>query len=94
MASQRVYFCAAAVAGRVLAPEVIGGSVVLTAYMIGLSYVAKQENLTEIQNLWPLVLLAAPFIYSARGTLYLLFLGWVIFALSFLFRKPKNIPRL
>ena len=80
-----VYVTAAlAVAGRV-GPAVAGGSLVLLCYLIGLTYVAKQENLTELRHLWPLAFLAAPFVYawpafSGRGAvavLYLGFLAWV-----------------
>jgi len=60
-----VYFCAAATVGSAMGSRVVWGAAVLMAYMIGLSYVAKQENFTEIQNLWPLLLLAAPFVYAA-----------------------------
>ena len=92
-----VYFCAAAATGgTALTPKVIGGAAVLMAYMIGLTYVAKQENLTEVKNLWPLVFLAAPFLYAyavAPGILYPLFLAWVLYALSHLFKAKKNIPR-
>ena len=36
----------------------------LLSYLIGLTYVAKQENLSEVKNLWPLVFLVAPFAYA------------------------------
>jgi 4-hydroxybenzoate polyprenyltransferase len=64
--------------------------------------VAKQENLAEYHNLWPLAFLAAPFVYgistllgSAVGAvLYLGFLAWVVYAISFLVRPgPGRIPR-
>jgi hypothetical protein len=96
-----VYVTAAlAVAGR-LTPAVAGGALVLLAYLIGLTYVAKQETLTEVANLWPLLFLAAPFVYGApvlaRGAaalLYLAFLAWVAYAISLLVRRrPGNIPR-
>ena len=95
-----VYFCAAATVGSPMGFRVIWGAAVLMAYMIGLSYVAKQENFREIQNLWPLVLLAAPLVFAAgllrrvdAGTfIYVFFLGWVIYALAHLLKKPKNIP--
>lgn len=41
------------------------GMVALVCYLIGLTYVAKQENLQQIRNLWPLVFLATPFVYCA-----------------------------
>ena len=62
-----VYFIsAAAVATPFMAP-VAWGFGMLLCYMIGLTYVAKQENLREVKNLWPLCL-------ASKGiTLYELF---------------------
>ncbi len=97
-----VYFCAASVAGgTALSSAVLGGAGVLMAYMIGLTYVAKQETLAEIRNMWPLLFLSAPFIYTAsmlppldlRSVQFPLFFGWVLWALSHLVRHPKHIPR-
>ena len=85
-----------------LSPFVVGGTIVLAAYLIGLTYVAKQENLNELRNLWPLVFLVVPFAYASPlfatwnwGVLYYLaLLAWVIYALSFLMgRAERNIPR-
>ncbi len=93
-----VYVTAAlAVASRV-GPAVWGGAAVLLAYLIGLTYVAKQENLTEVRNLWPLAFLAAPFLYAAPAlpwigvvaVLYLGFLGWVVYAVSWLVRPGRR----
>jgi 4-hydroxybenzoate polyprenyltransferase len=93
-----VYLTAAlAVAGRVGTP-VWGGAAVLLCYLVGLTYVAKQENLSEVRNLWPLVFLAAPFLYAAPSVLarassallYLGFLGWVAYAVSWLVRRGRR----
>jgi 4-hydroxybenzoate polyprenyltransferase len=93
-----VYVTAAlAVAGRV-GPAVAGGAAALLCYLIGLTYVAKQENLSEVRNLWPLVFLAAPFLYAAPALawtgagalLYLGFLGWVVYAVSWLVRPGRR----
>jgi 4-hydroxybenzoate polyprenyltransferase len=93
-----VYVTAAlAVAGR-LAGAVAGGAAVLLCYLIGLTYVAKQENLSEVRNLWPLLFLAAPFVYGApalgRGALavalYVAFLAWVAYAVSLLVRRGRR----
>ncbi len=92
-----VYLTAAlAVAGRV-GSAVGGGAAVLLAYLIGLTYVAKQENLAEYRNLWPLAFLMAPFAYGVPAlrqgpvgaALYLGFLGWVCYAVSLLVRKGR-----
>lgn len=97
-----VYVTAAlAVTGQVPAP-VLAGALVLLCYLIGLTYVAKQENLSEYRNLWPLAFLFAPFLYAvptlAGGpvgvVLYVGFLGWVGYAISWLVRRGRvNIPR-
>ena len=57
--------------------------------------IAKQENLTEVKNLWPLLFLSLPAIQFFRGANLLtgvLLTGWVLYALSFLFRTPRRIP--
>lgn len=96
-----VYATAAlAVAGRLAAP-VGGGALILLSYLIGLTYVAKQETLTEYRNLWPLLFLGAPFVYGiptllsglAGAVLYLGFLAWVGYAIWLLVRPGRlNIP--
>jgi hypothetical protein len=76
-------------------PAVVAGALVLLCYLIGLTYVAKQETLTHVANLWPLVFLAAPFLYAAPSlldnlsvaALYVLFLAWVLYALRMLVRR-------
>ncbi|MGQ0662036.1 MAG: UbiA family prenyltransferase [Pseudomonadota bacterium] len=79
-----------------------GSALLLLAYLIGLSYVAKQENLGEVRNLWPLLFLAAPLAYGAyvgtsypaAGLLFMGFLAWTWFALSYLWRRrPGDVPR-
>jgi hypothetical protein len=42
------------------------GAGALLAYLIGLTYVAKQETLGQVRNLWPLAFLAVPFLYAHR----------------------------
>jgi 4-hydroxybenzoate polyprenyltransferase len=89
-----------AVAGRLTAP-VLGGALVLLAYLIGLTFVARQETLTAYRNVWPLALLAAPFVYAVPAlarppgaALYVGFLAWVGYAVSLLLRRKRvDIPR-
>lgn len=92
---------AATLTGRVSA-GVVGGALVLLAYLIGLTYVARQENLGEVRNMWPLVCLASPFVVGLGsvvmgGVAALLFVGfflWVVFALSHLgWRSRVDVPR-
>jgi 4-hydroxybenzoate polyprenyltransferase len=78
------------------------GMAALICYLIGLTYVAKQENLTEIRNVWPLLFLAAPFVYRApalldgamSAVLFLLLLAWVGYCLAFLIvPSRRSIPK-
>jgi 4-hydroxybenzoate polyprenyltransferase len=96
------YFASGLAAAAALPPALLGGAAILLCYLIGLTYAAKQENLRRITNLWPLAFLAAPFLYAlpiAAGgivgaLLYLGFLGWVLYALSFLLLPQRlNIGR-
>jgi 4-hydroxybenzoate polyprenyltransferase len=80
----------------------IEGMLVLLSYLIGLSYVAKQENLAVFRNAWPLLFLFAPFVYGTRALIggwvgalvFLVFLLWVGSAVALLRRGGRgNIPR-
>lgn len=94
-----VYFGAAAAIASALTGRVIAGAAMIVAYLIGLTYVAKQENLSEVKNLWPLLFFAMPFIYAAPllttvgVVLYVTLIAWVAYSLSHLISKKKNIPR-
>jgi 4-hydroxybenzoate polyprenyltransferase len=78
------------------------GAALMLCYLIGLTYVAKQENLGRVGNLWPLAFLAAPVAYGAwlgAGAPLVLawwaaFTAWMAVALWFLRRRRKgDIPR-
>jgi len=43
------------------------GALALLCYLIGLTYTAKQENLGEVKNLWPLAFLLVPVIYATSA---------------------------
>jgi UbiA prenyltransferase family len=66
-------------------------------YLVGLTYIAKQEVSGSLSNLWPLTLLSAPLWFAlSRGSggvaeviLCLAFVLWVVYALSFL-RPPTQ----
>ncbi len=98
-----VYVCAALAVAGSLSPAVLGASLVLLSYLVGLTYVAKQETLSEFRNFWPLAFLLAPFAYVtttgnirslAALALLVLFLGWITMAVRLLkARAPGNIPR-
>jgi len=74
----------------------------LLCYLIGLTYIAKQENLARVANLWPLGFLAAPVAYGAAliagqpwtALPWLALIAWMAMALWFLRRRgPGDIPR-
>ncbi len=97
-----VYIGAALAVTLSLPAAVPCAAVVVVCYLIGLTYIAKQETLSRVENLWPLLFLAVPVLYGllaleAEPLSILLFVGfltWVAFALSFLFRKEgANVPR-
>ncbi len=86
----------------VLPRELWIGAALLLCYLIGLTYVAKQEDLARFGNLWPLGFLGAPVVYGlllALGDprvlpLWLLFTGWIVVALWLLRRRrPGDIGR-
>ena len=90
-----------ALAGAAPGP-LLTAALLLLSYLIGLTYVAKQESLGQVRNLWPLLFLAAPVFHGAAALpgapaalpFFLLFTGWTLFALSFLLRRrPGDVPR-
>jgi 4-hydroxybenzoate polyprenyltransferase len=56
-----VYATSAFVATRDVDPALAWGVVALLGYLIGLTYIARQENLDHVGNLWPLAVMAVPF---------------------------------
>jgi 4-hydroxybenzoate polyprenyltransferase len=62
----------------------------LTAYVIGLTYLARQENFDRVVNLWPVLFVIAPLLYGAPGLqghpvqigIYALLTIWVLYCLS------------
>lgn len=98
-----VYFgAAAAVSGVVSFPVALVGFA-LTAYVAGLTYAARQENLDRVGNLWPLVLLCAPMVLALLALqqdagaiiIYLALLGWTAYAVYLLAKRPMPgaVPR-
>jgi 4-hydroxybenzoate polyprenyltransferase len=97
-----VYVTAGLAVAYVLPSALLIGALLLLCYLIGLTYVAKQETLGEVRNLWPLLFLGAPVVYAlARAVggpgvavLSLAFVLWVGLALWFLRRRqPGDVPR-
>jgi 4-hydroxybenzoate polyprenyltransferase len=98
-----VYFgAAAAVAAQVPSPVLLAG-LVLTAYVAGLTYAARQESLDRVGNLWPLVLLAAPMALALPAlregagavAVWLGLVGWSAYAVYLLAKRPMPgaVPR-
>jgi hypothetical protein len=96
-----VYVTAALGTGLLLSARVGWGSVVLLCYLVGLTYAAKQENLSEPRGMWPLLLMQLPFLAYAIafasplvGVLFFLLFGWVSYCLVFLIHpRQRNIKR-
>jgi 4-hydroxybenzoate polyprenyltransferase len=97
-----VYVTAALTVSVALPPRLWIAAAVALSYLIGLTYVAKQETLRRIDNLWPLLFLAVPFVYgipiAASGVLaslvFAAFLAWVVYALTFLAGRGRiDVPR-
>ena len=61
------YVLAAVAVARVTGPVVLG-ALGLLAYVVGLTYAAKQEAYDRLDRAWPLAVLAIPLIYSLTQT--------------------------
>jgi hypothetical protein len=97
-----VYLSAGLAVSLSLPGTLWAAAAVLLCYLIGLTYVAKQETLDEVKNLWPLLFLAVPILYGAIHALdapvglllWLLFVAWTGVALWFLRRRRRgDVPR-
>jgi hypothetical protein len=80
-----VYTTAALATGAALSSTLLVGCGALLAYLIGLTYVARQENLFKVTSLWPLLFLGVPFAVApplGHGpwvfAIYLFFLLWTL----------------
>jgi 4-hydroxybenzoate polyprenyltransferase len=49
-----------------LPTPLVMGAALLLGYIVGLTYLAKQETLGRVANLWPLLFLALPILYGVR----------------------------
>ena len=105
------YALAALAAGAVAAPSVVGpanllwaliGAVGLFAWIVGLTYAAKQEAYDRIGAAWPLAVLAVPFLVLAplalsvllALVLWIALAGVAAFAIHRLFRRnPGDVPK-
>lgn len=92
---------ALACADRVSAPVALAAAALL-CHLIGLTYIASQEHLNRIGNLWPLGFLAGPLLYGlALAPAHpLALLPWMLYAGTLAFagrrlrrRSPGDVPR-
>ena len=74
----------------------------LLCYLIGLTYLAKQETLGAARNLWPLGFLALPVAYAAHAAtsgglslvLFVALTAWIGYAIRLAWRRrPGDVPR-
>jgi hypothetical protein len=96
------YIGAALCYSTFLPGQLWSGAAALLCYLIGLTYIAKQETLARVENLWPLAFLAVPVLYGAWliapaplvAPFWVLFCGWMAVALWLLRRRQRgDIPR-
>jgi 4-hydroxybenzoate polyprenyltransferase len=93
----QVYLTTALAVAPTLPEHVWWGAGLLFAYIIGLSYIARQETLTQLTSLWPMAFLAAPFVYGIQAALHsivpaLIYVGlfaWVLYAVRRLMRRSQ-----
>jgi len=96
-----VYFTAALVVSGTLSWPVISAGVTSLCYLIGLTYIAKQEMRGRLTHLWPLGFLAVPGLYelfvaapTAAGLfLFAALLIWVGYVISLLRPPVRNIGK-
>jgi 4-hydroxybenzoate polyprenyltransferase len=97
-----VYVTTAASIAGTLPRDLLWAAAMALCYLIGLTYAAKQEDLTQPGRLWPLAFLGASFVYGlpiARGSfiglvVYATLLVAVVWAVSTMVRRDRsNIPR-
>lgn len=101
-ATRFLSYMLAALAVAEITGSVVWGGLGLLAYIIGLTYAAKQEAYDRLDRAWPLAVLAIPVIYAlTQATSSMLaLLAWagllvvVGIALRLLFRRSKgDVPR-
>lgn len=97
-----VYLCAGFTATTSPFSVVYIGALVLLAYLIGLTYVAKQENLNKVENLWPVAFIAAPVLFGLYasftdaqvGIPLLILTAWLFYCIFLIRRRQSgDIPK-
>jgi 4-hydroxybenzoate polyprenyltransferase len=98
-----LYLAAASAAASGINDKTLWSALALAAYIIGLSYLARNESKAGRTNWWPLPLLVAPIVvaavlnrsaYNFPGVIaFILFAGWLVYCLRRLFTTEKMIGR-
>jgi hypothetical protein len=96
-----VYATAGLCAVPVPSPPLWVAAGALLAYLIGLTTVARQETRSRFAGAWPVALIAVPFVVAdpaknasaLTNLLFTGFLGWVVYALSLLWRRRPAIGK-
>jgi 4-hydroxybenzoate polyprenyltransferase len=96
-----VYITAGLAAGGSLTRELVVGASVLAAYVVGLTFVARQENRKSYRAGTTLLLIASPVVFAAFDLrlglvgwgMLVLFAGWVVASLRPLFGPSPVVPR-
>ena len=93
-----VYVSAGAALSEFLPARLWIGTLAMLCLLIGLTYASKQEGFGRMGNLWPLALLAVPFVIGApslpgnptAATLFALYFAATIWAVILLVRKTNR----
>jgi hypothetical protein len=97
-----VYTTAAYSLAAALPAAVVWAALALLSHLIGLTYIAKQEHLDRMGNLWPLGFLAVPVVYGLllareQSLAWLPWLAYLVvlgYALWLLRRRARgDVPR-
>jgi 4-hydroxybenzoate polyprenyltransferase len=93
-----VYLTAAFAVAITLPAAVYYAALALLCHLIGLTYIAKQEHLGRIGNLWPLIFLALPVLYGlllalqqpAAWVPFALYVAVLVYAMHLLRRRAAG----
>jgi 4-hydroxybenzoate polyprenyltransferase len=93
-----VYVVAALATGGAITGALTAGAALLLAYLIGLTYAARQETLARLDGVWPLGFLAVPFVAAPLVVpldvmpvaIWVAFLIWVVRSVGLLAGRPRR----
>ncbi|BBM83272.1 UbiA family prenyltransferase [Candidatus Uabimicrobium amorphum] len=86
-----VYIVAALSIASYPTQNIIVMAAVAASYIVGLTYMAMQENLYKVKNYWPALFLALPFLYAAIHQAQIIYIViaflWVLYNIFLLYNK-------